>query len=339
MKKRRVFWAALVIFACTTSWSSFTAAAPIELSLSLMIGPKHNRWTYVLEPWVKMVEEKTQGKVKIKPFFSNTLAPAQEMFDSTVTGIADITENITYITPGRFPLTEMAMFPNLGGKSSLGLSRSLQHLYRTFPELKAEYKGVRVLWLHSSSPMRLLSAKKPIKDLEELRKMKVWVSGAAPVRVARAIGFSPVSMAPGDVYTALERGVVDAAMASNEIAVSRKFTEVCKYFNEIDTCSVPFYVIMNQKKWDSLPEDVKKVFEELTGDFAAEFTGRMRDKEEVEAGKQARQKGVEFFTPAAAELEKIRNLVEPVKEAYASELDAKGLPGKKVLQELMKSRE
>ena len=265
MKRKLSLWLGFMIFAGATLFSSLASAAPIELSLSLMIGPKHNRWTYVLEPWVKMIEEKCQGKVKIKTFFSNTLAASPEMFDSTVSGVADISENITYITPGRFPLTEMSMFPNLGGKSSLGLSRSLQHLYKTFPEFKAEYKGVKVLWLHSSSPMRLLSTKKPIRDLEELKKMKVWVSGAAPIRVAKAIGFSPVSMAPGDVYTALERGVIDAAMASNEIAVSRKFTEVCKYFNEIDTCSVPFYVIMNQKKWDSLPEDVKKVFEELTG--------------------------------------------------------------------------
>jgi TRAP-type C4-dicarboxylate transport system substrate-binding protein len=143
-------------------------------------------------------------------------------------------------------------------------------------------------------------------------------------------------MSPGDVYLALEKGVIDAAMATNEIAVSRRFVDICKYFNEIEICHTPFYVIMNQQKWDSLPADVKKVFEELTGDWAVEFSGKTRDREEKEAADTARQKGVEFVTLSAEENAKVQKLVAPVKDAYAAELEAKGLPGKKMLQEFMK---
>jgi TRAP-type C4-dicarboxylate transport system substrate-binding protein len=339
MRNQRYFTAGILLLIGVMACPIPTQAAPIELSLNLMIPSRHNRWVYVLEPWMKMVEERCKGAVKIKPYFANTLSPASEMFEATLAGIADITENITYVNPGLFPLTEMTMLPDLGSKTALGTGRALWHLYKTMPEFQKEYKGAKVLWLHSSSPMRLLSTKKPIRKAEDLKNMKVWVSGAAPVRTGKAMGFSPVSMAPGDVYVALEKGVIDAGMATNEIAISRKFTEVCKYFNEIEICHTPFYVIINQKKWDSLPAEVKKVFEELTGDWAVEFTGKLRDKEEKEAEAAIKAQGVEFITLPPEENAKVRKLAEPVKEAYAAELEAKGLPGKKVLQELMKPRD
>jgi TRAP-type transport system periplasmic protein len=95
-------------------------------------------------------------------------------------------------------------------------------------------------------------------------------------------------------------------------------------------------VVMNQQKWDSLPADVKKIFEELTGDWAVEFSGKTRDKEEKEAGDAAKAKGVEFIFPSAEEMAKIQKAVLPVKDAYAAELEAKKLPGKKVLEEIKK---
>lgn len=317
-------------------WPSVAPAAPLELSLSLMIPSRHTRYTAVLEPWVKMIEERTKGNVKITVYFANALSSSPEMFDSTVNGMADISENVTYVNAGRFPLTEMLMLPELGIKSSVDTSKALWHLYKKFPEFQKEYKGVKVLWLHSSAPMTIISTKKPIRTLDDLKNMKIWVSGAAPVKTAKALGCTPVSMPPGDVYLALEKGVIEGAMATNEIAVSRRFIDVGKYFNDIEICHTPFYVIMNQQKWDSLPPDVKKVFEELTGDWAVEFTSKTRDKEEKECENTAKAKGVEFVVPSPEEKAKIRKLVLPVKDSYAAELQAKGLPGKKVLEELSK---
>ena len=336
MKHKKFFVLGLVALVGLMFWSSVAPAAPIELSLSLMIPSRHNRYVYVLDPWIKMIEERTKGNVKVTVYFANALASPTEMFDSTVSGLADITENSTWANAGRFLLTDMVMLPELGIKTSLGASQSLWNLYKTVPEVRAEYKGVKVLWLHASPPMRVATTKKAIRNVEDLKGLKIWVIGSTPVRTGKALGFSPVSMSPGDVYLSLEKGVIDGCMADNEIFVSRKFVDVCKYYTEIDVALTPFFVIMNQQKWDSLPPDVKKVFEELTGDWAVEFTGKIRDKKEKEAVAAAKAKGIEYITFSAQEKAKLQKLLAPVKEAYADELEAKGLPGKKVLQELMK---
>lgn len=336
MKQGRFGMMGLLALIGILVWPSAAPAAPIELSLSLMIPSRHARYTAVLEPWVKMLEERTKGNVKVTVYFANALSSSPEMFDSTVNGLADISENVTYVNAGRFPLTEMLMLPELGIKSPSDTGKALWHLYKKFPEFQKEYKGVKVLWLHSSAPMTIITTKKPIRTIGDLKNMKIWVSGAAPVKTAKALGCTPVSMPPGDVYLALEKGVIEGAMATNEIAASRKFIDICKYFNDIEICHTPFYVVMNQQKWDSLPPDVKKVLEELTGDWAVEFTGKRRDKEELVCEDAAKAKGVEFVTPSAEEKVKIRKLLLPVKDAYAAELEAKGLPGRAVLQELSK---
>jgi TRAP-type C4-dicarboxylate transport system substrate-binding protein len=90
------------------------AAEPIELSLNLMTPPQHQRNLTVFLPWIKMIEERTKGAVKIKPYYSATLSPVQESFNNTVAGVADISESYTFGVPGRFGLSETRHAPGAG---------------------------------------------------------------------------------------------------------------------------------------------------------------------------------------------------------------------------------
>ena len=105
---------------CTT----VASAAPTELSLGLIVPPKHLRYLHVIEPWMKMVEEQTKGAVKINPFFNMTLAPAAQLFDATVKGLADLSETYTFDPPGKFLITQTMALPETGFKTSTSCSRA-----------------------------------------------------------------------------------------------------------------------------------------------------------------------------------------------------------------------
>jgi TRAP-type C4-dicarboxylate transport system substrate-binding protein len=320
------------IFFCTT----VASAKPIELSLSLIIPPKHLRNVYVLEPWVKMIQERTQGNVKINVYFSNALTPIPEMFNSAVSGVADIAEGIAYATPGRFPLTESVMLPELGLNTSLSCSKALWHLYKTFPEVKAEYSGVKMLWLHVTPGTKIITRKKPVRSLQDLKGLKIRVSGTTAVKIAKALGFTPVSMSMGDLYLALEKGVIDGVVLPSEILISRRLGEVTKYVTDVDLGHDAFFVVMNQGTWNKLPPETQKVFNDLTGDWAVDFTGKAWDRFDKEAEAAVKAKGIEYISLSSQELAKWRKLLVPVKDEYAAELEAKKLPGKKILNELIK---
>ena len=118
--------------------------------------------------------------------------------------------------------------------------------------------------------------------------------------------------------------------------MSRRFYEVTKYqVTNLYMNHTPFYVIMNQGTWDGLPKDIKKVFEDLSGDWAVEFYGRVRDEGEHHAEELAKEKGMNLIQLPASEMAKVKKLLEQVKAKYVAELEAKGLPGKKALAELL----
>ena len=100
-----------------------------------------------------------------------------------------------------------------------------------------------------------------------------------------------------------------------------------------------FFIVMNQKKWDSLPPDAQKALTELSGDWAVEFTGKAWDKFDQEAAADEKAKGIEFISLPKQEEERWRKLISPIKDEYAADLEAKKLPGKKILDELKKLAE
>jgi len=191
-----------------------------------------------------------------------------------------------------------------------------------------------MLWLHTTPGIKLITRKKPVRSLEDLKGLKIRVSGATAVKMGKALGFTPVSMDIGDLYLGLEKGVIDGVALPSEILVSRRLGEVTKYVTNIDLGHDAFFVVMNEKSWKGLPDDVKKVFEELSGEWAVEFTGKAWDKFDQEAVGQNKAAGIEYLELEAAEKAKWKNLLAPVKDEYAAELEAKGLPGKKVLSDI-----
>ena len=332
--QKRIFKLWLLVFMVFLFLSGSAAAKSIEISLSLIIPPGHMRNIHVLDPWVKMVRDRTEKKVKITPYYGAALASPDETFEFTLNGVADIAEGITYATPGRFPLTETVMLPELGFETSLSCSKALWQIYEESPELKKEYAGVKVLWLHVTPAVKLVTRKKPVYSLEDLKGLKIWVSGATAVKMGKALGFTPVSMPVGDLYLSLEKGVIDGAALPVEILISRRLAEVTKYVIDIDLGHDTFYVIMNKDTWKRLSPDVQKVFEELSAEWAVDFTGKAWDKFDTEAQERVISMGIEFISLSDAEKTKWKELLGQVKNEYAAELDARNMPGTKLLNKL-----
>lgn len=335
--RKRLLLLTVLVFACSFIFSKLALARPLELNFNLFISAKHNRYVYCHTPWLEMLQKSANGQLKITPYLSNSLTPITEKFDATVDGIADMSEGITWISAGRFPLSDMLCLPELGLETATKSAKAWWHLYKTMPEMQKEYAGVKMLFFHTSPKLMIATVKKPVRKLEDLKGLKIWVTGKIPVSTAKALGFTPVALAPGEVYLALDKGVIDGCFADFEILTSRRFYEVTKYITtNLYMNHTPFWVVMNQGVWDGLPGDIRKVFEEHTGDWAVEYYGNIRDKEEIEAAKIAVEKGMELIELPESELVKMKKLVEPVKAAYVEELEAQGLPGKRAFTELMK---
>ena len=238
--------------------------APIEIRVANFQPPLHKS-NEMLQNWAQLIEKETGGKVKFVLFPGATLAKAEDTYEATVTGVADMCWTFGGYTMGRFHLSEVVIQP-LALKTAEQGARILYDLYEKFPEIRAEYKDTHLLFLCPSTP-RQAHSRVPIRRLEDFKGVKVRVPPSEAPQV-KALGGIPVTMAGPDVYLALERGTLDADLHPWETAISYRWYEVVRYHMKSDFgLGGLFIAAMNLNTWNKLPADVKKVIEKYSGKY------------------------------------------------------------------------
>ncbi len=303
-------------------------AQVIELSLNLPTPPMHSRWLENTEPWTKEIEKRTNGKVKIVPYHAEALSPQRENFDSIVSGIADMGESGIQPQGARFPLA--GSIPGLATPSmNIGNPANIMWaLYKSFPAIQDEFKGAKVLFIHAVPSTRIATIKTPINTLEDFKGLKINIIGSpVVVNKVKLLNTSPVSIPNVDTYMSLEKGVADGSYADYELLVARKWGEILKHITTGSIEFGSFYMAMNLDKWNSLPADVQKVFEEMSGDYAVKFYGESAANRSLASKKkwEGEMGGTTHYLPAE-ELAKWDALVKPVIDSFVKDMEGKGVP-------------
>ncbi len=307
-------------------------AAPAQgasLTYSIFFPPTHGQ-AKAGEAWAREIEKQTGGKVKITVFAGGNLTAADQCYDGVLKGISDLGMSCFAYTRGRFPLTEVLDLP-LGYPSGRIATHVATAFFRKFQP--AELAGVKVLYIHAHGP-GLLHTKRPVKSLDELRGMKIRSTGLS-AKVASALGAVPVAMPQGATYESLQKGVVDGTFAPIETLKGWKQGEVVK--STTDCYGIGYttamFVVMNQKKWEALPKDVQKVFEQVS-DAWVDVHGKAWDQLDKEGRDFTRGLGNAIVALPAEEDARWRKAVRPIVEEYEKAMAAKGLPGNKAVADV-----
>lgn len=307
------------------------AAETIELKFAQPFSPKHTMQKKVFEPWAEKINKMTNGKVKVRFFPGGALGKTPDHYDLAEKGIADIIYVLQDYTPGRFPMTTLFELPFMI-TSAEKTSRAMWKTYEKYPAFQKEYSKVKVLALFCHDGGHLNSVKKPIRSLSDLEGMKFRTASPHVTKALKIFGAVPVNMPITETYTALERGVVEGTVLPWEGNFIFKLAELLKYGTEADFYTMTMMVVMNKKKWESLPDDVKKVIDETTGLVMSEEAGRVYDNVRPIMKNLCLKKGMQAIQLPDSEREKLKALSMPLRKEWTEEMTAKGLPGEKVLQ-------
>ncbi|HEU5320378.1 MAG TPA: TRAP transporter substrate-binding protein [Methylomirabilota bacterium] len=325
----------LVGLALALAWLGPGPAAaqdkPIELKLSSWVGINHGHHKGVLVPWAKLVEEKSGGRLKVTIFPGGTLGKPADHFDLVKNGIADIGYATHGYTPGRFPVTGVGELPLLF-KTARGGSLAMWSLFDK--HFRKEHDGIKTLWIFVHPPGQIHMARKAVRLPEDLVGVKLRTPTAITVSMVKALGGTPVSVAAPEVYNALERGVVDGTIFPWEAIAGFKLAELLRHHTVANLYVTSFFFGMNQKKYDGLPPDLRKVIDDLSGAWAAEFTGAAWDKNEEEGIAAARGVRAQIHALTADERQRWQARLKPVEDEWLTAMQAKGLPGRQALQDL-----
>jgi TRAP-type C4-dicarboxylate transport system substrate-binding protein len=303
------------------------AADPIKLNYSIFFPAPHKN-TVLANEWAQEIEKRTNGAVKITIFAGGTLTPADKCYDGVVKGISDVGMSVLSYTRGRFPLSEVIDLP-LNYKSGLAATKLINLYYQKFQP--KELSDTKVMYLHAHGP-GILHTKTPVKNLDDLKGMKIVCSGGS-AKVVGALGATPVAMPMPERYDALQKGVAEGGVNPIESLKGWKLGEVIKSTTENfgSAYSLSFFVVMNKDKWNSLPPDVQKTIEAVNQEWI-EKTGKGWDEIDKEGREFTLARGNQIIPLSKEEDEKWAKLVRPILDEYAANMKAKNLPGEEALQ-------
>lgn len=312
------------------AFSAAEAADTFNLSYSIFFPASHGQCQAGMD-WAKEIEKRTDGKVKITVFPGGTLTAANQCFDGVVKGISDIGMSCFAYSRGRFPVMEAVDLP-LGYPDGMVATRVANEFYKKVkPE---ELSGVKVLYIHAHGP-GLLHTKKPVKTLDDMKKMKIRSTGLS-AKVVEALGGVPVAMPQGSTYESLQKGVVEGTFGPMEVLKGWRQAEVIKHTTD---CSVVGYttamfVVMNLDKWNALPADIQKILSDVSDEWI-DVHGKTWNEVDLNGREYTLGLKNTIIELSKEENSRWKNAVSPVIEDYKEEVGKKGLSGKQYVNELM----
>lgn len=275
----------------------------------------------VLEAFCRELEKRTGGQVKVDYYPAQSLLSSTAMFDGIIKGITDIGYSHVYYTAGRMPVTEAAGLP-LEYPSAWVSSQVLNDFYQQFKP--KEFDKVKVLWMNTSTPSGISTAKKPVRTLEDLKGLTLRAPGIC-AEVIKALGGTPAPTPMPEVYEAISKGVIDGESSNFETLKTFRFAEVVKYETNIWTITnpYPFYVAMNKDSYKKLPADIKSIFDTLVGEYKEQYI-LMWNSVDFAGKAYGVEKGVTFIDLSSSEAARFKAAVEPVINNYVKNMVSKG---------------
>ena len=270
------------------------------------------------ERFAELVEELTDGELIIRMQPGGSIVPSKQVFDAVSSGTLDIGCTWAGWWIGKFPAS--VLFAN-SYPNGMQMREMLSWIYhgnglKLWNEM---YEGQNVVVL---PPYGMLGSenfcwsRKPINSLEDFKGLKFRTVGVWGKCLER-LGARVVSLAGGEVYPSLERGVIDAAEFATP-AIDRKlgFEEICPYLKVpgIHEPCAPLETLVNEKTWNELPDRLKpKVkFALKISSFEAINEAMKQDAEAMEYFMNSPKVEVSKLTP---------EMIEEIKRIGQQEMD------------------
>lgn len=268
-----------------------------------------------LDNWfLTELEKRTNGAVRVRRFWAQSLNKVGEH----LAAVRDKTSEMSLIAPGYYQ-ADLPITRGLDWYFRMQRADALQQVCR---DVYAAYEPLQKEWeqRHKSKVMYWtnwyhapLVTREPINSIADIKGKRIRGYGVA-TEVIERLGGTAVPMAAPEVYTALERGVLDGVYGFDfSTSVAYKLHEIAPYFTDIgDGPHAPSATIMNLQFWESLPEDVKAVANQIVNEIYAGKYAEIYEATAREYLKTARSEGAKFSRLSDDEIAKAKALVQPM---------------------------
>ncbi len=321
--------AATVIFG-----ASMASAQEVTLTLHQFLPPQANVPAKILDVWADSVEEDSGGRIKIDRYPSMQLGgKPPELMDQAIDGVADIVWTVVGYTPGRYPSTEVFELPFMM-TDARAASRAYWEMFEKHMK-DTEFKDVHILgtWVHGPG---LIHVNKEVRTPADMEGLKIRGGSRLANALLEKVGATPVGMPVPAVPEGLSKGVIDGTTIPWEVTAALKIPELVENHTEFEGNALyvlTFVLAMNKDRYESLPDDLKKVIDDNSGLEFSVFAGGQMQEDDGPARQAAVDRGNNIVTLSEEEAQAWREVASPIYDEWVAEMNEKGIDGQALIDE------
>ena len=302
MKRRFVPFFLLLVAAFALPGSSTPTKAEEAYTLRIAsLVPDGSSWMKILNAWNKTLQEKTDGRLKLRFYPGGSQGDERDFVRKMRVGQLD---------GGVVTMTGMSLLvPAMNVLVLPGLLDTYAELDRVREKMAPKFEGMfekegfKLVGWGDAGKTRLFSVK-PIKRPSDIKAMRPWVWKDDPIFVEfyQVIGASAVRLGVPEVYPALQTRMVDVISSSALTAVALQWYTRVKYMTAHNSAIIAGGTMMRKDKYDELPPDIKEVFDS-TAARAHELLNKVVRKEDQKAYEVILKKGIQAVEAGDAKAE------------------------------------
>jgi len=260
----------------------------------------------------------TNGRLEITPYPAGAIVPTFEGLDALQNNVLQA----LHTWPGYFSGKEpaFAAISDLVAGYSHPWQKDAWMYYKggweMLNELYKPYNGYTVGWMFWG--IESMVSTKPIRRMEDYKGLKMRVPHGMTAILFQKLGASVVVLPGGEVYSALDKGVINTSdWASASMNQRMGFFQVAKYTNYPGFHSMPLGdFTVNIKEWNKLPDDIKQILKTACREWCWDSIERIAI-DDIRALKEMKEKGVSVQAWSDEDLKKVRTVAMEVWDEFA----------------------
>ena len=287
-----------------------------------------------LEAWAEKIEAESGGRLKFNIFHGATLGSARDTIEMIQNGTCDIGWGLQSYFSGQFDGSEVVTSPMSGIKDSTHGTQVIWNLYKNNPEIAAEYENYHVLLLHTSLNMPVSSRGGKFESAAAFNGTKIRGVSSPMMTFATSLGISPVSIAIGELFQAIENNTVDGVITDWHAIRVFSLYEALRYYLDESIGGVNIYfLLMNKDSYNALPDDLKKTIDDNSRDHAASYVGGIWGTFETDVRQLIAENGGEIYKLSDEERANMQQTAENAHEKWIEDVTARGYNGRALFDE------
>ncbi|MGM0668715.1 MAG: TRAP transporter substrate-binding protein [Gemmatimonadota bacterium] len=238
---------------------------PLILKAALSQNPSEPQ-VRAVQVFARQVEAGTEGRIRVQVYPNNQLGNQRDVVEGLQMGSVEMA-NIASVMASFVPEVNLFELPFLfDGPTHFDAVVDGEVGLSLGPAFRA--RGLHLLGYFDAGERHIMTTGGPVESLEDLAGLKIRTM-ENPLHLAafRVFGANPLPMAYGELYTALEQGVIDGAEAADPNYFAKRFYEPAPFWARVGWIRLMEYVVMSREFYDRLPPRDRKVVDEAARDM------------------------------------------------------------------------